>query len=110
PGVSVTDFQTAVGRAFASWEAVPTASISYQFGGFTAAQPGARDGQSTLGFVDRPDLDRVLASTSFIINTTTGSIVESDIFFNASFQWSVAAAGESGRFDVESIALHEIGH
>src|SRR5262245_55033719 len=50
PGVSVTDFQTAVGRAFATWEAVPTASISYQFAGFTAARAGAVDGQSTLGF------------------------------------------------------------
>src|SRR4029079_10326121 len=31
-------------------------------------------------------------------------------FFNSAFPWSVAAAGESGRYDLESIALHEIGH
>jgi hypothetical protein len=110
PGVSVDDFQAAVGRAFAQWQAVPTSSIAYQFAGFTAALPGQDDGLSTLGFQSRPDLDRVLASTSFLVDAATGAVIESDIFFNSSFAWSVAPAGEAGRFDLESIALHEIGH
>ena len=109
-GVSATDFQNAVGRAFATWQAVPTASVAYQFAGVTAANPGSDDGSSVLGFRNRPDLDRVLASTSFLIDSSTGALIESDIFFNSAFQWSVAAAGETGRFDLESIALHEIGH
>jgi hypothetical protein len=110
PGVSATDFQNTVARAFAAWQAVPTASITYQFAGVTAASPGSDDGSSVLGFRSRPDLDRVLASTSFLIDSSTGALIESDIFFNSAFPWSVAAAGESGRFDLESIALHEIGH
>jgi Matrixin len=110
PGVSVDDFQAAVGRAFAQWQAVPTSSIAYQFAGLTAALPGQDDGLSTLGFQSRPDLDRVLASTSFLVDAATGAVIESDIFFNSSFAWSVAPAGEAGRFDLESIALHEIGH
>jgi hypothetical protein len=110
PGVTSTDFQGAVARAFATWQAVPTASITYQFAGVTAASPGSDDGSSVLGFQSRPDLDRVLASTSFLVDSATGALIESDIFFNAAFPWSVAAAGESGRYDLESIALHEIGH
>jgi hypothetical protein len=110
PGVTAADFQTAVDRAFATWQAVPTASISYQLAGVTSASPGSDDGSSVLGFRSRPDLDRVLASTSFLIDASTGALVESDIFFNSAFPWSVAAAGETGRFDLESIALHEIGH
>jgi Matrixin len=110
PGVSATDLQAAAARAFATWEAVPTASISYQFGGFTAALPGQDDGLSTLGFLSRPDLARVLATTSFLIDNTTGELLESDIFFNSAFPWSTAAGGESGKFDLETIALHEIGH
>ena len=110
PGVTVSDFQAAVARAFAQWQAVPTSSISYQFGGLTAALPGQDDGLSTLGFRSRPDLDRVLASTSFLVDAATGELLESDIFFNSSFPWSTASAGEAGRFDLESIALHEIGH
>jgi hypothetical protein len=110
PGVSVSDFQAAVTRAFNTWQAVPTSDIGYQFGGLTAAVPGQDDGSSTLGFRDRPELDRVLASTSFVIDTVSGALVESDIFFNSAFPWSVSSAGTAGTFDLESIALHEIGH
>jgi len=110
PGVSTDDFVSAVRRAFNSWEAVPTASITYQLAGITNALPGSDDGLSTLGFLNRPELDRVLASTSYLVDASTGALVESDIFFNASFAWSVAPNGEPGRFDLESIALHEIGH
>jgi hypothetical protein len=109
-GVSATDLQAAAGRAFAGWQAVPTASIGYQFGGFTAAPPDRDDGLSTLGFRDRPEFDRVLASTSFVVDAATGALVESDITFISTFQWSVAPAGEANRYDLESIALHEIGH
>ena len=110
PGVSATDFQNAISRAFATWQAVPTASITYQLAGVTSANPGRDDGASVLGFRSRPELDRVLASTSFLIDSATGALIESDIFFNSAFPWSVAAAGEPSRFDLESIALHEIGH
>ena len=110
PGVSAADFQSAIARAFARWQAVPTATVTYRFGGVTTARPGEDDGTSTLGFVNHPELDRVLASTSFLVDDTSGALIESDIFFNASVLWSVAAGGESGRFDLESIATHEIGH
>jgi hypothetical protein len=108
--VTASDLQNAVGRAFATWTAVPTASITYQLAGVTSASPGADDGASVLGFRSRPDLDRVLAQTSFLVDSSTGALIESDIFFNTIFPWSVAAAGEAGRYDLESIALHEIGH
>jgi Matrixin len=110
PGVTPIELQAAVARAFATWQAVPSASIAYQFVGVTGALPLEEDGQSTLGFLARPELDRVLASTSFLIDQSTGELLESDIFFNSGFRWSVAPAGESGRFDLESVALHEIGH
>ena len=103
-------FQDAVGRAFDTWTAVPTASTSYVFGGYTDALPGEDDGLTTLGFADRPDLDRVLASTSFLVDVSTGAILESDIFFNSVFDWSTSATGQAGRYDLQTVALHEIGH
>lgn len=109
-GITPSDFQSAVDRAFATWQAVPTASMTYQFGGFTSAQPLDEDGQSTLGFLARPELDRVLASTNFLIDGVSGELIESDIFFNSSFRWSTAPNGTPEAFDLESIALHEIGH
>lgn len=110
PNVSATQFQAAVSAAFATWDQVPSATFSGTFGGLTPAAPFDDDGMSVLGYAHRPDLDRVLAATTFIVNTVTGEIVESDIFFNSAFPWSTAAAGEGNRYDVESIALHEIGH
>lgn len=110
PGVGAQQLEAAVTRAFATWNATETAETSSQFVGLTQAPPSSDDGMTVLGFASRPDLERVLAATSFIYDVTTGEIVESDIFFNTAFQWSVAPAGETGRHDLESIALHEIGH
>lgn len=109
-GVSAADFQAAMARAFATWEGVPTATIAFQFAGFTGAEPFDDDGVSVLGFQPHPELDRVLGATGFLIDTVTGAIVESDIFFNSAFTWSTAAQGDASRFDLESVALHEIGH
>src|SRR5918993_5995549 len=90
--------------------AVASAQVHFEFQGMTSAEPEVIDGRTTLGFLDRPDLEQVLAATSFVIDNSTGAIVEADIFFNTRFQWSVSAAGTPGRVDVESIALHELGH
>lgn len=110
PNVSATQLQATLAKAFDTWQQVPSASISYAYQGFTRDLPGEDDGRSTLGFLEQPDLDRVLASTSFLIDDATGELIESDIFFNSAFPWSVAEAGERGRWDLQSIATHEIGH
>ena len=109
-GVTAAQFQSAVAAGFATWEAVPTASIAFQFVGFTSAEPFDDDSISTFGFDAQPDLDRVLGATSFVVDTLTGEIVESDVFFNSIFTWSTVAAGDAGRFDLQSVATHEIGH
>ena len=108
--VSAGAFQATVARAFDTWQNVPTASIAFSFAGFTSATPFDEDGLSVLGFANEPDLDRVLGATSFVIDDVTGTIVESDIFFNSAFQWSTSDAGQAGRFDLQSVATHEIGH
>lgn len=110
PGVTPDQFQAAVGRAFQSWQEVPTATFSGTFAGFTPANPFDDDGMTALGFLSRPDQDRVLAATRVLRNELTGEILEADIFFNSAFLWSVSPTGQTERFDVESIALHEIGH
>jgi hypothetical protein len=109
-GVTADQFQTAVQRAFATWHAVPDTRTSSQFVGFTQSPPVSGDDATVLGFEERPDLDRTLAATEFFVDNSTGEILESDIFFNTAFLWTTAEAGIAGRFDVQSIALHEIGH
>jgi hypothetical protein len=110
PGVSASQFQSTLAAAFNTWEAVPTASIAFLFGGFTGAQPFDDDGLSVVGFQDEPEQERVLGATGFVVDTITGEIVEADIFFNSAFPWSTAPSGDPDRFDLGSVALHEIGH
>lgn len=109
-GVTAAQLGDTVARAFATWDSVETADISVEFAGFTNARPNDDDGLTVIGFENRPDQDRTLGATSFLVDTLTGEIVEAEIFLNSAFDWSVAPGGESGRYDVESIALHEIGH
>jgi hypothetical protein len=82
-GVSATDLRDAVGRAFASWQAIANTSISSQFAGFTQASPLGDDSMTVIGFANRPDLDRVLGSTSFTVDVVSGEIVDADIFLNS---------------------------
>jgi hypothetical protein len=110
PNVTAPQLRQSVERAFASWAAIPNTGVSSQFAGFTGTSPLTGDKANVIGFTTRADLDRVLGSTSFTLDTVTGEILEADIFLNSFFQWSAAAGGEPGRHDVESIALHEIGH
>jgi hypothetical protein len=109
-GVTAPQLQQAIDRAFHTWQAVPNVGLSSQFVGFTGVTPSNGDGANVIGFEDHPELDRVLGATSFTLDTVTGEILESDIFLNAAFPWSVADGGEAGRQDVESIVLHELGH
>jgi hypothetical protein len=88
-GVTSTQLRDAVGRAFHTWEGAPTAITSSEFVGFTLANPSSGDRATVIGFQNRPDLDRTLGATSFIVDTTKGA---------------------ANLFDLESIALHEIGH
>lgn len=110
PGVTAADFQSAVARAFRTWQDVPTASIAFEFAGFASAEPFEEDTLSVVGFQDRPEMERVLGATTFVYDEETGELVEADIFFNSIFDWSVATGGDPTRFDVESIAVHEVGH
>lgn len=109
-GVSATQLQTALAQSFDAWAAVPTASVSASFSGFTNAEPVHDDGATVIGFQVHDELDRTLGATSFTVDRTTGALVEADIFLNSFFDWSVASAGETNRFDAQSILTHEVGH
>jgi hypothetical protein len=109
-GVTAAQFRAAVERAANSWEQLPNSAIAFQLDGPTSALPLTEDGRNTIGFLDRPDLGGVLGAAVIIFDVFTGEIVESDAFLNSTFSWSVAENGEAGRFDVESVLMHEIGH
>jgi hypothetical protein len=110
PGVAATDLAAAVDRAFKTWGAVNGVSFTAEFAGFTTAPPITGDGMTVIGFEAHDDLSLTLGETTFGVDSTTGALVEADIFLNSFFDWSVAAGGQSGRYDVQSIVTHETGH
>lgn len=110
PGVTAAQLQTTVSRAFTEWGSPANVTLSSQFGGFTSVDPDVDDGLTVIGFRSRPDLDRTLAATSFEFNSVTGAFIGADIFVNSTFEWSVAANGDSTKFDLESVVVHEVGH
>jgi hypothetical protein len=110
PNVTANQLQAAAQQGFAAWAKVPAVTLSAQFVGFTSAEPSVDDGINVIGFQFRPDLERTLGATQFAFDDTTGELLESDIFLNAAFDWSAAQAGTSGRYDVQSIVTHELGH
>ncbi|MCC7008574.1 MAG: matrixin family metalloprotease [Acidobacteria bacterium] len=109
-GVTAAALEERVAAGFATWGAGSNVVVSGQFGGFVAAEPDVDDGLTVVGFRTRDDLDHVLGATSFTVDDMSGRLVEADIFLNSRFPWSVSSGGESGRYDVQSIATHEIGH
>jgi hypothetical protein len=108
-GVSTSALRTTVERAFSTWGTSGSRAVSSSFLGVALGDAGAEDGASVIGFAPIDD-EGVLGQTSFVVDETTGQILESDIQLNANFPWSVAPEGEAGRYDVESIVVHEIGH
>jgi hypothetical protein len=108
-GISVTTFDQTLSRAFATWSDVDTADVTFSRQGFTSARPSDDDTVNVLGFERRTDLARTLAVTTYTIDTVDGHIVEADVLFNAAQPWSVADSNATG-FDLQSVALHEIGH
>src|SRR5690606_34920735 len=89
-GIGPAAFADAVGRAAATWSAVPGLPVRFTGQGFTRSLPLEVDGRSTIGFLDRPDQERVLGATTFLLDAVTGELLESDIYFNTRFQWSTA--------------------
>ena len=82
------------------------ANFSFDYGGSTSRGRG-QDGQNVLSFTD-------LGSDTIIAQTTTysnrGIITESDIQFNTGFVWSTDTPTPNDKMDLQSIAVHELGH
>ena len=109
-GVTAAQLQTAVANALNVWTTSANIPLTSQFLGFTNIDPDIDDGNTVIGFRPRPDLDLTLGATSYEIDAVTGQFVAADIFLNSFFDWSVAANGDSSRYDVASVVTHELGH
>jgi hypothetical protein len=113
--VSVDSLVAAVQGGFQAWTEVPSANLDAVYGGLTAAFPDKVDHRNVIGFADlsgMPGFEDTLGFTDYLLTTDSSPahFFETDILLNASFPWSTDPNGEPGRYDLQSIATHEIGH
>ncbi len=118
PKISDESDVTAVRLAFQQWDEVPSSSISF-FEDISAGQRARTDWGSDDSHLVLWDTNNqsgffgpgsgLVAITPVDFNTLTGQIIDADVLFNAK-DHNFSTSFEAGRFDIQSIATHEVGH
>lgn len=120
----ITDgtFITAVTNSFQTWQAIPTATITFENDLSTPTQYAAIDGTNLVSFADdqfdwAPGVLAYSAKTvEMDADGKTGHITDADIIVNPKFASSLIGTtasvenGTPGYYDIQSIITHEIGH
>ncbi|MBI4472136.1 MAG: SMP-30/gluconolactonase/LRE family protein [Acidobacteria bacterium] len=116
------DLTGSVRSAFASWSAVPTASVSFAEGASATIAAAALDGVNLVSFAPAVFPSEAVSLTVLYSFSATGTdtlgrailfpgqILEADILFNPGTLFSTDPAPASDRIDLESRLRHEIGH
>lgn len=100
-----TGAQTAIQNAAATWS---NAGGNFMFNNAGATPSDwARDGRNVISFAD---LGSSLIIGQAITYMSGSTILEADIQFNTQFAFSTATPTPGGSMDLETIALHELGH
>ena len=95
----------AIQRAASTWKNAAGGRFSFEY-----------EGSHTRTYADQNFKNEVMWNNNIydIAETSTwtsaGEIVECDLVFNDALYWSTNTATSWNRWDVESVALHELGH
>ncbi len=100
------DALNAVLNAMTTWNNAG-AKFTFACGGNSDSAAPSYNGINQIRWEQRND-DFALATTTRWISK--GSILEADIVINDRYQWATGDNIPSGSYDVESVALHELGH
>lgn len=106
---------TAVNNGISGWTTdAGSVTISSSYGGTTSIATNEFDGVNAVYWANTTSEERYLARTYLWFTdpdsdpSTPGKALEFDIKFNNDYLWALSAT--SGRFDIESVSLHEAGH
>ncbi len=100
----------AIQRAFATWNDCG-ADFSVLYGGVSSATTypiSAMDGYNDIYFSSSSGFPTGVLAMNYYWYSGTSTMVESDIIFNDGYLWADGAV--TGRIDVQTVALHELGH
>jgi hypothetical protein len=107
PNGSATDFLNAITAAGRTWSQVPTAAFDFSYGGATTTTSTQLDGVNAV-FWGNLGSGGILAQTTWWYNNNL--IFEVDTAINDYFTWDATGSPGSNEADLQSVALHEMGH
>ncbi|MEN6343468.1 MAG: matrixin family metalloprotease [Methanospirillum sp.] len=96
-----------------TWNAAnPTSSVRFVYAGLEQTAGVAYDGKNTICFRPASEFtsSTMRAETTITSTVPGGQIIEADIKFNEGYSWQVGNTASGTTFNVETIALHELGH
>jgi hypothetical protein len=108
---------TVADTSFATWDAITTATIAFARGADTSASISfgfdginiLKTNMTALEYQNSGAGD-ALALTSTTSGAFTGDILDSDIFFNPTVNFSTDPTTPGTHYDFETVLTHEVGH
>jgi uncharacterized repeat protein (TIGR02543 family) len=97
----------AVQRAANTWNSVEGKGFTFNYAGETSVTSAANNGINEILWADLGSSGLMARVYKYYSGNT---IIEADIVFNDSHTWSTASGTPAGQRDVETAALHELGH
>jgi hypothetical protein len=101
----VTGEGASVQSAMSSWTNAG-AKFNFVYGGASTATSSGYNEENSILF---GSTDGSIATNYYWYDTESNLIVESDIVFNSN-SYTFSTSGSTGTYDIESIAIHELGH
>lgn len=107
-GGSAEQFLTAIKNALRTWSVVETAEFTMLYNGASTATSVGFNNKSEILFMNK-GVNGQLGQAQ-IWFTSSGIIVEADLWINDDYAVDATGAPQAHEIDVESVILHELGH
>lgn len=109
--ISSQQMLTVLQASFQKWESPTCTALRFSYRGITTSGWNQNDNQNVLAWnanIPDPNFPTALALTIPNYQNTTGTYLDADIIFNASYPWSPQPTSQ--QYDIEGTTTHEIGH
>lgn len=123
-GVTAAGFEAALDNSISPWEGTQLGNAFGTPSPTAASVSARRDGTSTVTFSNKR-VGNAVGLTILQSFDSSGNLTEADTILNSRYPWSLngsfsgdpdaagkvaGCAGEAGKFDVQAVLTHELGH